>query len=141
MKLKNLTPEERGWLVLALRELEVDVKDIARLLRVCSQRVSRLQKDALRRIGNSADGWDRAISLKDGKAMTRDGRIVFHLRESVIDDGETILTGDVSTKPRRRYKTDDIIFTEKHYWRGRGAWGNHGGDDLMTLNIDPTPKY
>lgn len=66
--------------------------------------------------------------------MTRDGRIVLHLREAVIDDGETILIGDVSTKRRNHYKPGDIILTEHHYWRGRGAWGTHGGDDLMTLN-------
>lgn len=80
------------------------------------------------------DGWNRAISLQAGKAITRDGRLVFRLREVIIDDGETILVGDVSTRRRRRYKNGDMILTEPHYWRGRGAWGRHGGDDLMTLN-------
>jgi hypothetical protein len=87
-----------------------------------------------RLVRRPGDGWNRAISLKAGKAMTRDGRIVLHLREAIIDDGETILIGDVSTKRRQCYKPGDMILTEKHYWRGRGAWGSHGGDDLMTPN-------
>lgn len=62
--------------------------------------------------------------------MTRDGRLVLDLREAVIDDGETILIGKVSTKPRRCYKPGDMIVVENHYWRGHGALG-HGGDDLM----------
>lgn len=66
--------------------------------------------------------------------MTRDGRIVINLREAVIDDGETILVGEVSTKCLRSYKPGDTILLEKHWWPGRGAWGNHGGDDLMTGN-------
>jgi hypothetical protein len=83
---------------------------------------------------NSSDGWNLSESLNDGQAMTRDGRIVLHLREAVIDDGETILIGDVSTKRRSSYKPGDMVLTEKHYWHGQGGFGNHGGDDLMTTN-------
>ena len=82
----------------------------------------------------NSDGWDYEAGVKAGKAMTRDGRFVFNLRKVIIDDGETILVGNVSTKRRRCYKKGDIIFTEKHYWLGLGAWGSHGGDDLMNQN-------
>lgn len=77
--------------------------------------------------------WDRAASLAARKAMTRDGRLVINLREALIDDGDTILLGEVSMKRLTRYKRGDVINTEKHWWPGRGAWGNHGGDDLVTI--------
>jgi hypothetical protein len=79
--------------------------------------------------------WDRDVSLAARQAMTRDGRLVINLREAIIDDGETVLFGEVSRKPLARYKPGDIINTEKHWWPGRGAWGNHGGDDLVTSKI------
>ena len=97
-------------------------------------RETQSRRSVQRLVRRPGDGWDRAISLKAGKAVTRDGRLVFHLREAIIDDGETILIGDVSTKRRSHCKPGDMILTEKHYWCGRGAWGTHGGDDLMTPN-------
>lgn len=63
--------------------------------------------------------------------MTRDGRLVINLREATLDNCETILLGEVSQKPLARYKRGDIINTENHWWPGRGAWGNHGDDDLI----------
>ena len=65
--------------------------------------------------------------------MTRDGRMVFELREAVINDGETVLVGYVTTKPWRRYKGGDEILTESHIWFFNGSGCNHGGHDLMTL--------
>jgi len=97
-------------------------------------RETQSRRSVQRIVRRPGDGWNRAASIKAGKAMTRDGRLVLHLREAIIDDGETILIGDVSTKRRRCYKAGDIILTEQHYWRGRGAWGSHGSDDLMTPN-------
>lgn len=76
--------------------------------------------------------WDREESLKAGYAMTRDGRLVLNLREAVIDDGETILIGEVTTRKYRSYKKEECMYVEEHFWRFRSAWGKHGGDDLMT---------
>lgn len=76
-------------------------------------------------------GWHRATSLLVGRAMTRDGRAVFNLHEAVINDGETILVGDVSVRRLRAYRKGDLILTEQHLWQGEG-WGSHGGDDLIT---------
>lgn len=81
----------------------------------------------------SGDGWDRKKSLQAGRAMTRDGRWVFDLRELTLMGGKTILVGKVSTKRHFQYKTGETVFTEHHYWQYRGAWGIHGGDDLMTI--------
>jgi hypothetical protein len=85
--------------------------------------------------GSRGDSWNRDASLAARKAMTRDGRLVINLREAIIDDGEMVLFGEVSLKPLASYKPGDIINTEKHWWPGRGAWGNHGGDDLVTREI------
>ena len=91
--------------------------------------------------------WNRKLALKKGKAVTRDGRNVFFLKEAVLD-GETVLIGDIEVN-RVKHKDSgwETITLESAYWEG-GGWetitlesayweagglGRHGGDDLVNV--------
>jgi len=74
--------------------------------------------------------WNREDALEKKKAITRDGRLVINLKESVLD-GKKVLTGAVATK-KPPYKADEMVLLENHYWSS-GGLGRHGGDDLLNF--------
>lgn len=87
------------------------------------------------RVGSEVRAWDKESSLKCGKALTRDGRLVVELKEEVMGDGETVLVGKVSTERILEYRHEEQILMERMYWPLEGGFGVHGGDDLMTVDV------
>ena len=78
------------------------------------------------------NNWNREAALEQKKAITRDGRLVIDLKQSVLD-GREVLTGSVGTK-KPPFKAGEMVFLESHYWEN-GGLGRHGGDDLLNVRL------
>ena len=74
--------------------------------------------------------WNPDFSLALTRAKTRDGRGVFNLMAVKID-GNDMLVGEITTRPLSCYAYEENMVLERMLWRGRSAFGMHGGDDLI----------
>ena len=72
--------------------------------------------------------WNRQKALESGQAKTRDGRVVFGLKEAVLDAKE-VLIGCVSVE-KPPFKKNKLIKVESSYWES-GGLGLNGDDDLV----------
>ncbi len=70
--------------------------------------------------------WDKDASLKLGKCRTRDGRVVFNLKQ-VFVEGKEILIGHMQAKKITR--NNQIVHCEQMWWDRTGL--GYGPNDLV----------